>query len=186
MIEFIKGAFEPKDFPPSQKEVVFVGRSNVGKSSMINALYNRRIAYVGKKPGKTVMLNFFQCDGGYTACDVPGYGFANRSQAQIVQFGKMMDAYFTQREALKLCVMIIDVRHKPTADDMDMLDYLKENRIPFLIVANKSDKLSNNQLVKAKKELIGHLNINDDELLCISANTGKNIDKLKDLILAAM
>ena len=101
MAKFIKSVNLKKDYPQTNGEVVFIGRSNVGKSSLINSLYGK-IAYVGKTPGKTKLLNFFDVDGKYTVCDVPGYGFANRSYDELIAFGQMMEDYFAIREALKL------------------------------------------------------------------------------------
>ena len=109
MIKFIKSC-KTKDYPESAGEIVFAGRSNVGKSSLINALYGK-IAYVGKTPGKTRLLNFFNVDDSYTVCDVPGYGFANPSEKQLIEFGVMMENYFTNRHELRLCVLILDIRH---------------------------------------------------------------------------
>ena len=97
MISFICSATNKKEFPDSEKEVVFVGRSNVGKSSLINAVYNQKLAYVGKTPGKTKLVNFFDIYGIYTAVDVPGYGYAKRSMNETIAFGKMMEDYFSRK-----------------------------------------------------------------------------------------
>ena len=181
MIKFIKGATKHIDYPNSNYEIVFVGRSNVGKSSLINALYGK-IAYVGKTPGKTRILNFFDVDGNYTVCDVPGYGYANRSNKEIIEFGEMMEDYFNNRKSLKLCVCIIDIRHKPTNDDVEMIEYLKEMKMKCLIVANKDDKLSNNQRVLAFKTISETLGIPKDKILNVSCLKKSNIDKLKQMI----
>ncbi|MDO4500813.1 MAG: ribosome biogenesis GTP-binding protein YihA/YsxC [Erysipelotrichaceae bacterium] len=172
MISFISSATKLYQYPESQGEVVFVGRSNVGKSSLINALYGK-IAYVGKTPGKTRLLNFFNVNNKYTVCDVPGYGYARRSDKEIIEFGQMMDEYFTQREALRLCVLILDIRRVPNQDDIDMYNYLKDNNIPVLVVANKSDKFSNNQLIKQKKIICETLSLED--ITCISTLKRSNI-----------
>ena len=181
MIKFIKGATKSQDYPVSKYEIVFVGRSNVGKSSLINALYGK-IAYVGKTPGKTRILNFFDVDSAYTVCDVPGYGYAKRSDKEIIEFGEMMEDYFTNRKALKLCVCIIDIRHKPTQDDIDMIEYLKEKKLKCLIVANKDDKLSNNQRVNNLKLISETLNIDKDKIINVSCTKKTNIEKLREII----
>ena len=181
MITYIKGATKPNEYPESSSEIVFVGRSNVGKSSLINALYGK-IAYVGKTPGKTRILNFFNVDNRYTVCDVPGYGFANRSEGEIVKFGEMMEDYFTNRRCLKLCVVIIDIRHKPTNDDLDMIEYLKEKNIKYKIVANKADKLSNNEKFNSMKIICESLNVNKEDIIQISCTKKTNIENLKEEI----
>ncbi len=181
MAKFLKSAVYAHDYPLTNREVVFIGRSNVGKSSLINALYGN-IALVGKNPGKTKFLNFFDIDKKYTICDVPGYGFANRSKEEIVTFGKMMEEYFAKRDKLRLCIMIIDVRHQATNDDIDMLAYLKEYNIPYVIVANKIDKLSNNQLFNAKRLLFKQLEIDDKQMIFVSAEKKLNIEILRNYI----
>ena len=114
MTTFLKSALSFNEFPNSNKELIFLGKSNVGKSSLINSLYGKKTAYVGKTPGKTKMLNFFDVDNKYTFVDAPGYGYAKRSEKEIIQFGNMMEDYFQKRKELKLAILIIDVRHKPS------------------------------------------------------------------------
>lgn len=181
MAKFIKSVNLKKDYPQTNGEVVFIGRSNVGKSSLINSLYGK-VAYVGKTPGKTKLLNFFDVDGKYTVCDVPGYGFANRSYDELIAFGQMMEDYFARRDALKLCVSILDIRHKPTKDDMEMLSFLKESQIPYLIVLNKADKISGNERVKNIKMFSELLGIEAQKLVYVSTLKKTNIDLLKEKI----
>ena len=173
MTKFISSATKKDGYPISSKEIVFVGRSNVGKSSLINKLYGR-VAYVGKTPGKTKLLNFFNVDGKYTVCDVPGYGYAKRSNKEIIDFGKMMDEYFRCRLSLKACIMILDIRRIPNNDDINMYAYLKSLGIKVLFVFNKCDKLSNNQRIKQVKLINEVLDIND--AICISCLKGDNIN----------
>lgn len=181
MIQFIKSATKSIEFPVSNKEIVFVGRSNVGKSSLINALYGK-IAYVGKTPGKTRILNFFDVDGFYTVCDVPGYGFADRSDNELINFGNMMEDYFDNRKCLKTVVVILDIRHKPTNDDKEMIDYLKSKHVKCLIVCNKADKLSYSQCLRQVKEISGEIGIVPENIFITSCEKKTNIDKLKEEI----
>ena len=135
MIRFLCSAQNGSQFPQTEKEVVFVGRSNVGKSSLINAIYNQKLAYVGKTPGKTKLINFFDVDELYTAVDVPGYGYARRSQNEAIAFGKMMDDYFDRKDKIALVIMIVDSRIGLTKDDLDMKDYLEAHQLRYLIAA---------------------------------------------------
>lgn len=173
MAKFISSATKLAQYPESEREVVFVGRSNVGKSSLINKLYGK-VAYVGKTPGKTRLLNFFDVNGKYTVCDVPGYGYARRSEKEMIEFGEMMDEYFSKRECLKLCVMILDIRRVPSQDDIDMLNYLNNNEINVLFVFNKCDKFSNNQRNNQLKIIYKTLGISGG--ICISCLKNVNID----------
>ncbi len=182
MTGFITSATKASEFPPSEKEIVFVGKSNVGKSSLINTLYKKGMAYVGKTPGKTKLINFFSVSDDYTICDVPGYGYAKRSDSELVEFGRMMESYFTKRDCLRLCVVILDCRRIPNEDDHDMIDYLKQLNIPYLIVLNKTDKLSNNELFNQKRKIMAELEVDETELVPISCIKRKNIDLLSERI----
>lgn len=173
MISFVKSAKSLKDFPLTKKEVVFVGRSNAGKSSLLNALYKNNLAYVGKTPGKTRLINFFDIDGKYTAVDVPGYGFANRNMNEQIEFGQMMDDYFNNRKQIKLVVCIFDGKIGQTYDDSDMIEYLKDNKLPFIVVFNKIDKLNQSQMYSLKQNQYKFL---------ISCKTKKGISELKEYI----
>ena len=177
MISFIKSAKSINDFPNSTREVVFVGRSNAGKSSLLNALYGKNLAYVGKTPGKTKLINFFDINGDYTAVDVPGYGYANRSQDEAIEFGKMMDEYFS-RKCIKLAVIIVDSRLGLTKDDVDMKEFLESKNIKYIIAANKIDKLSNNELNNNKQKFFKDLKY----VSYISAEKKTNIDNLSKQI----
>ena len=178
MISFIKSAKSINDFPKTEREVVFVGRSNAGKSSLLNALYKKDIAYVGKTPGKTKLINFFNINDEYTAVDVPGYGFANRSKQDAIDFANMMDDYFS-RKSVKLAVIIVDSRLGLTQDDIDMKEYLESKKIKYIIAANKIDKLSNNQLNNNKQLFFKEYK----HVVYISAEKKTNIDILNKQII---
>ena len=178
MVSFIASAVNKDNYPSSNKEIVFVGRSNAGKSSLINSLYGK-IAYVGKTPGKTKTLNFFDVDGLYSVCDAPGYGYAKRSDKEIILFGNMMEEYFSNRSELKLCIIVLDIRRIPNNDDKEMFEYCKINHIPCLFVLNKADKLSGNDITNQTKIIKNELNIDDSNIVVTSTLKGKNIDSLK-------
>ena len=182
MISFISSAAAKKDFPDTEKEVVFVGRSNVGKSSLINAVYNQKLAYVGKTPGKTKLINFFDIDSQYTAVDVPGYGYARRSMNEAIAFGKMMEDYFSRNDKIRLVVMIVDSKIGLTRDDLDMKEFIEDRGLNYLVAANKIDKLSNNQLMNNKHKLFKDI----DNIIYVSAAKRSNIDKLKEMILESV
>lgn len=177
MIKFLQSACKINDFPNDLKEVVFVGRSNAGKSTLINSLYKKGLAYTGKTPGKTRMINFFDNED-YYVVDVPGYGFANRSKEEAIIFGEMMEDYFS-RDNVKLCVMIVDSRLGLTNDDKDMMDFLIDNRINFIIAANKIDKLSNNELNNNKRKYFSDL-LN---VYYVSAEKRIGLEQIKDKII---
>lgn len=182
MINYIKSAKKSCDYPESKQEIVIVGKSNVGKSSFINALYNQKIAYVGKTAGKTRLLNFFNINERYTMVDVPGYGYAHRSDQELIEFGEMMDDYFANRQQLKLVIMLVDIRHEPTKDDLLMMDYLRHFHKKVLVVANKSDKLSYSQSLK-QKQIIGHaLNIDAANIVSCSSLKKSNLEDIRAYI----
>ena len=141
--DFVKSAASPAQFIRSSvPAVAFAGKSNVGKSSVINRLLNRKnFARVGAQPGKTVHVNYFLIDGKLYLVDLPGYGFAKVSQAEKDRWGKLMEDFFAAPGLMDLGVMIVDARHKPTADDVTMADWFKNADCRLVVVANKLDKL---------------------------------------------
>lgn len=151
-VEFIKSAASPNAFhSDGRPNIVFSGKSNVGKSSVINCLLNRKnFARVGAQPGKTVHINYFLVDGSVYFTDLPGYGYAKVSQKERERWAALMEAFFSQRERITLGVMIVDARHKPTADDVTMAAWFRESDCPTVVVANKVDKL-------AKREIDGNM-----------------------------
>ena len=146
--EFIRSAASPKQFiRASLPTVVFAGKSNVGKSSVINRLLNRKnFARVGAEPGKTVHVNYFLIDGKLYLVDLPGYGYAKVSMAERERWGKLMEDFFADPTLMDLGVMIVDARHKPTADDGTMAEYFKQSGRPLVVVANKLDKLKKSEV----------------------------------------
>lgn len=152
MAEFIRSAAKPADFPrDGLPQVVFAGRSNVGKSSVINRLLNRKnFARVGSAPGKTTHINYFLIDKKLYLVDLPGYGYAKVSKQERDRWGRLIEAWFADTERMALGLLIVDARHKPTADDCTMAEVFLNSQKPFLVVANKLDKLK-------KSEIVGNL-----------------------------
>ncbi len=146
-VEFIRSAVKPGDFiRDGLPQVVFAGRSNVGKSSVINCLLNRKnFARVGDRPGKTIHINFFKLDGKAYLVDLPGYGYAQVSKAERDRWGKLMEDYFASG-LVSLGVQIVDARHKPTGDDVTMCQWFHRAGCPLLVVANKTDKCKKSEL----------------------------------------
>lgn len=146
--EFVKSAASPKDFiSDGRPTIVFSGKSNVGKSSVINRLLNRKnFARVGSAPGKTVHINYFLVDKKAYFVDLPGYGYAKVSKTEKERWGKLMESFFAAEGLITLGVMIVDSRHKPTGDDVIMADWFKATGCPLVVVANKCDKLKKSEI----------------------------------------
>jgi len=153
-VEFVKSAAASEQFIQSpMPRIAFAGKSNVGKSSVINRLLNRKnFARVGAEPGKTVHVNYFLIDDRAYFIDLPGYGFAKVSRSEKERWSRLMECFFTGKDLYDLGVMIVDARHKPTADDVTMAEFFKSSGTEFLIVANKLDKVK-------KSEIEGNLHI---------------------------
>ncbi|KYH30519.1 putative GTP-binding protein EngB [Clostridium tepidiprofundi DSM 19306] len=163
--EFLISAVKPSQYPDlGFNEVAFVGRSNVGKSSLINTLTNRRkLVKVSGTPGKTRLINFFLINGKYCFVDLPGYGYAKVSKVEKQKWGKMIEDYLIKRDNLKKVVLLLDIRHKPTQDDIQMYEWIKYYGYEIIIVATKKDKLSNNQIAKSDKVIRQTLKLDKDE-----------------------
>ncbi|MBR4424692.1 MAG: YihA family ribosome biogenesis GTP-binding protein [Oscillospiraceae bacterium] len=147
-VAFVKSAARPADFLRDGKPaIVFAGKSNVGKSSVINRVLNRKnFARVGAQPGKTVHVNYFLIDGRAYFVDLPGYGYAKVSQAERDRWAKLMEAFFSEPARISLGVLLVDARHKPTANDITMADWFLRSGRPTLVVANKLDKLKKSEI----------------------------------------
>ena len=188
-VEFVISAAKKADFPRDQlPQVVFAGRSNVGKSSVINCLLGRKnFARVGNSPGKTTHINYFKVDNRLYLVDLPGYGYAKVSQAERIRWGKLIEQWFQDPSLMTLGVQIVDARHKPTADDCVMVDWFKQSGKPFIVVANKLDKLKKSEMAARKEEF---------ERICApygcqavvltSAENGLGMDELRTLLEASM
>ena len=157
--EFVIGAAAPGQFPPSYlPEVAFVGKSNVGKSSLINSLLMRKhLVKTSSTPGKTREINFFLINGGFRFVDLPGYGFSRAAKSKKAGWERLIEVYLRERGCLKGLVLILDARHPPTRLDMDMKGWLESAGLRFLMVANKTDKLSRSQLATKLAALLGAL-----------------------------
>lgn len=179
--QFILSAASPKDFPrDGLAQVAFAGRSNVGKSSVINRLLNRKnFARVGAAPGKTTHINYFKIDQAFYLVDLPGYGYAKVSKAERDRWGKLMEGYFADPELITLGVMIVDARHKPTADDYTMAQWYKDAGCPFVVVANKLDKLKKSEIGPNLQRIRQTLEIEDSvKLIPFSAEKGDGKQEL--------
>lgn len=181
--EFIISAVKKDQYPIDERaEVAFVGRSNVGKSSIINALTNRRhLAKVSQTPGKTKLINFFLINKDFYLVDLPGYGYAKVSKVEKASWGKTIENYLHGREELKRVVLLVDSRHKPTEDDIIMHEWIKHFGYDVIVVATKSDKLSNNTMQKSKKIIKETLKLGEeDKLYFFSSLNKKGRDQLLD------
>lgn len=179
--EFIKSVVSPEGFiRDRQPQIVFAGKSNVGKSSVINRLLNRRnFARVGMEPGKTVHINYFHIDGRVYFVDLPGYGYAKVSKSERDRWGRLMELYFSENDLISLGILIVDARHKPTGDDITMAKWFFAVNCPVIIVANKADKVKQIELDKNMDIIRNTLELPEDCLLLpFSAETGTNKDKL--------
>lgn len=184
--DFITSAAHNSQYPVSDlPEVAFVGRSNVGKSSIINSMLNRKsLVKVSSKPGKTRLINFFAVNEELMLVDLPGYGYAAVSQAEKQKWGKMIEDYLTVRENLKSVVLLVDIRHKPTGDDKLMYDFIKYYREKAIVVATKLDKIKRSELKKNLDLIRNTLGLgSEDILLPYSSETHQNRDELWDLII---
>lgn len=187
--EFILSAVAPKFFlRDGLPQVAFSGRSNVGKSSVINRLLNRKnFARVGAAPGKTTQINYFKIDNAFYLVDLPGYGYAKVSKAERDRWGKLMESYFADPELMTLGVMIVDSRHKPTADDCTMAQWYREAGCPFVVVANKLDKLKKSQVEPNLQVIRETLELGEGNVVIpFSAEKGTGRQELVSAILASV
>lgn len=183
---FITGAPSLRECPePTHPEICFAGRSNVGKSSLINKITNRkRLARTSNTPGKTQQMNYYEIDDSFYIVDLPGFGFAKVSQKERDRWGKDIKQYLLQRDTLELILHLVDSRHDPTRLDEEFFYWMASKEKPFAVLLTKSDKLSSNKLAKSRKKtaaIMEQMNIEVPLIPC-SAQTGAGIDDVRSLI----
>jgi len=183
--EFVLSAAAPSQFiRDGRKQLAFAGRSNVGKSSVINRLLNRRnLAHVGSSPGKTTQINYFLIDNKLYLVDLPGYGYAKVSKAERDRWGKLMENYFQSAGLISLGVLIVDARHKPTADDVTMREFFRSSGCPMIVAANKLDKLKKSEIEPNLALIRETLDLGEsDALVPFSAEKGDGKEQLLGLL----
>lgn len=174
--EFVTSAVTKDQYPESElPEIAMVGRSNVGKSSLINMLINRRnLARTSSTPGKTQLINFFDIDGKFTLVDLPGYGYARVSKEQKKTWGKIIETYLKSRSNLLEVILLVDLRHKPTAEDIEMYKWIKTFGFNGIVVGTKHDKIKKSQLQKHIKMVRLELGMNLDDVLVTTSITNRH------------
>ncbi len=168
-------AVKPSQYPfGNLPEFAFAGRSNVGKSSVINALLNRKnLARVGSKPGKTREMNFYNIDNVLRFVDLPGYGYAGVSKTKKTSWGEMAEVYLTTRNQLRAVILLVDIRHKPSAEDIQMNEWLMINKVPYIVVATKSDKVKRGDIKARLDEISGVLKLSEENRPITSSSVEK-------------
>ena len=182
---FVLSATTPKAFLRNDMpQIAFAGRSNVGKSSVINRLLNRKnFARVGAAPGKTIHINYFKIDNTFYLVDLPGYGYAKVSKTERDRWGRLMESYFADPELMSLGIMIVDSRHKPTADDCTMAQWFKDTGCPFVVVANKLDKLKKSEIEPNLQRVRDVLELDETvQVVPFSAEKGTGKQELLQII----
>ena len=176
--EFIKSATKPAHYPEETlPEIAFAGRSNVGKSSLINVLVNRKnLVRTSNTPGRTQLINFFRINNTFTFVDLPGYGFAKVPLSVKKEWGPMMQTYLSRRDNLRGVVLILDIRRIPSDEDLQMLQWLRSNGIPPVLVVTKCDKLSKNQRAKQVVVIARQIGVDAGELRFFSALSREGLD----------
>jgi GTP-binding protein len=182
-LQFITSATRAGQLPDSPAEVAFVGRSNVGKSSLINALANQKqLARVSNTPGRTQLINIFRHDGGGTLVDLPGYGYAKVPGRVRKDWREMIEGYLLDREPLAMVFVLVDGEIGPTPLDRQMLDWLRDNAVPHTVVATKTDKVKSSQRPRRKRELAEGCDLEPGDIVWVSATKGTNLDQLRGLV----
>ena len=180
MADFVKSAATEDGFIETElPQIIFSGKSNVGKSSVINKILNRKnFARVGQTPGKTIHINYFLIDNRAYFVDLPGYGYASVSAKEKMRWAKLIETYLSRNENFALGVFIVDSRHKPTADDVVMAEWFKQSQMPFCVVANKADKLKKSQIEESRALIAETLGVPEGIVLMFSAQKGTGREEL--------
>ena len=184
--DFVKSAVYEKDYPEqlNNMEFAFVGRSNVGKSSSINTLLNRKkIARVSQTPGKTRTINFYKINSEFYFVDLPGYGYAKLSKEEKSSWGKVMEEYFINSKNLIHVFILVDIRHEPKEDDVLMLDFVRHYGIPVSIIATKSDKVTRNDAAISKRTIKSKMKLEGERILPISALKKTGVEEIWNHVL---
>ena len=182
-LAFVTSAADAGRLPDSDVEVAVVGRSNVGKSSLLNALGRRKnLAHVSKSPGRTQLLNCYSAGEGATVVDCPGYGYASVSKTTRASWRRMIEGYLLGREPLAMVMVLVDGAVGPTPLDVQMLGWLRDNALPHTVVATKHDKVRPSQREKRKNEVAAACQLDRSDVMWVSATTGVGIDRLRDLM----
>lgn len=183
-VEFLGGMAEPQGWRPRSNlpEIAFAGRSNVGKSSLVNRLLRRRIARVSRTPGRTKTVNFYKVNDRFVLADLPGYGFARAARQERHSWYRMVRSYLTDSPQLRGVVLLLDVRHDPTRDDLEFMEFLAEAGLPVLIAVTKVDKVSSEDTARRLQGLSETLDVGEDQLLAVSSRTGRGIPELERAI----
>lgn len=165
-------------------EFIFIGKSNVGKSSFVNALANRKkLAFTSSKPGKTITINYYLINKEFYFIDVPGYGYASKEKTERIKFGKMLEDLMHNNEKIKTIFLILDIRHEPTDDDVLMYQYLKYYNLPVTLIATKMDKIGSTLVQRHLKAIKNKLNLDETtKIIPISSITNKGITEVESLI----
>ncbi|HPD90552.1 MAG TPA: ribosome biogenesis GTP-binding protein YihA/YsxC [Bacillota bacterium] len=181
--ELVAVAVKPEQYPPDDRvEIAFAGRSNVGKSSLLNLMTGRKsLARVSGSPGKTRTINFYEVNGEFRIVDLPGYGYAKVSKQVTAGWGEMVEKYLEHRDYLRKVVQLVDIRHLPTNQDIQMYEYLRHYGLDGLVVATKADKVSRNEMAKQLAQIRKTLNLSkEDKVIPVSALKRTGVDELME------
>ena len=185
--EFITSMGAYADPDPLLPQIAVAGKSNVGKSSLINKLCQRKaLAKTSATPGKTRLINLFLLNNAFHLVDLPGYGFAKVDKQEKIRWGEMMENYFRNSEQLKLTLHLVDIRHEPTQDDLQMNAFLRGMNLPFLVVATKSDKISRGARMKHLALICRQLQVQPWQVVCFSSENGDGRDQLLEILEKAL